>query len=100
MVDPQPTLVQRLVRHGLLPRERLPQIRINSDVLTRMKTEVARAKEPTHGELPRRIGRQVAGGFIGSVSKVEMVTAIALIYKELFLSISTFETPPKKQSTT
>ena len=25
----------------------------------------------------------------GSVSKVEMVTAIALIYKELFLSIST-----------
>src|SRR4029453_1986392 len=26
----------------------------------------------------------------GSVSKVEMVTAITLIYKELFLSISTF----------
>jgi hypothetical protein len=30
----------------------------------------------------------------GSVSKVEMVTAITLIYKELFLSISTFETLP------
>jgi hypothetical protein len=29
-VDPQPTLVERLVRHGLLPRERLPQIGINS----------------------------------------------------------------------
>jgi len=29
MVDPQPTPVEHLVRHGLLPRERLPQIRIN-----------------------------------------------------------------------
>jgi hypothetical protein len=31
-VDPQPTLVQRLVRHVLLSRECLPQIKINSDV--------------------------------------------------------------------
>jgi hypothetical protein len=31
MVDPQPTLVQFLVRHVLLPRELLPQIEINSD---------------------------------------------------------------------
>jgi hypothetical protein len=30
----------------------------------------------------------------GSVSKVEMVTPMDLIYKVLFLSISTFETPP------
>ena len=33
MVEPQPTLVQRLVRHVLLPRERLPHIRINSNVV-------------------------------------------------------------------
>ena len=32
MVDPQPTPVERLVRHVLLPRERLPQIRNNSSV--------------------------------------------------------------------
>ena len=31
----------------------------------------------------------------GSVSKVEMATPIALIYKVLFPSISTFETPPR-----
>ena len=30
MVDPQPTLVEFLVRHVLLPRELLPQIAINS----------------------------------------------------------------------
>ncbi len=30
----------------------------------------------------------------GSVSKVEMVTIMALIYKGLCPSISTFETPP------
>jgi hypothetical protein len=30
MLDPQPTLVERLVRHGLLPRALLPQIEINS----------------------------------------------------------------------
>jgi hypothetical protein len=32
MVDPQPTLVELLVRHVLLPRELLPQIEINSVV--------------------------------------------------------------------
>jgi hypothetical protein len=31
MVDPQPTLVELLVRHVLLPREFLPQIEINSN---------------------------------------------------------------------
>ncbi len=31
---------------------------------------------------------------MGSVSKVEMVTPMALIYKVLFPSITTFETPP------
>jgi Transposase IS66 family len=31
LVDPQPTLVALLVRHGLLARELLPQIEINSD---------------------------------------------------------------------
>ncbi len=36
--------------------------------------------KPKHGE--------------GSVSQVEMVTPVALIYKVLFPSISTFETPP------
>jgi hypothetical protein len=30
MLDPQPTLVERLVRHVLLPRALLPQIEINS----------------------------------------------------------------------
>jgi hypothetical protein len=30
MTDPQPTLVYLLVSHGLLPREFLPQIGINS----------------------------------------------------------------------
>ena len=30
MVDPQPTLVQFLIRHVLLPRALLPQIGINS----------------------------------------------------------------------
>jgi hypothetical protein len=32
MVDPQPTLVERLVRHVLLPRALLPQIEINSNI--------------------------------------------------------------------
>ena len=32
MVDPQPTLVELLVRHVLLPRALLPQIEINSTV--------------------------------------------------------------------
>ena len=34
----------------------------------------------------------------GSVSKVEMVTPMALISKILFPSLSTFETPPKKEN--
>jgi len=33
--------------------------------------------------------------FSGSVSKVEIATPMGLIYKVLFPSISTFETPPK-----
>jgi hypothetical protein len=33
---------------------------------------------------------------VGSVSKVEMATPIDLIYKVLFPSISTFETPPPR----
>jgi hypothetical protein len=33
----------------------------------------------------------------GSVSKVEMVAPMALIYKVLFPSISTFETPPNQE---
>jgi hypothetical protein len=32
MGDPQPTLVELLVRHVLLPREYLPQIEINSNI--------------------------------------------------------------------
>jgi hypothetical protein len=31
---------------------------------------------------------------VGSVSKVEITTSMVLIYKVLFPSISTFETPP------
>ena len=38
MVDPQPRLVERLVRHVLLPRELLPQIEINSSVY-RVRTQ-------------------------------------------------------------
>jgi len=36
----------------------------------------------------------VTVSFIGSISKVEMTTPMALICKALFPSISTFETPP------
>jgi hypothetical protein len=32
MVDPQPTLVELLVRHVLLPCALLPQIEINSNI--------------------------------------------------------------------
>jgi hypothetical protein len=35
MVDPQPTLVELLVRHVLLPREFLSQIEINSSFCRR-----------------------------------------------------------------
>jgi carbon-monoxide dehydrogenase large subunit len=34
MVGPQPPLVELMVRHGLLPREFLPQIEINSTLET------------------------------------------------------------------
>jgi hypothetical protein len=40
------------------------------------------------------ICQDLARVMIGSVSKVEMVTPIGLIYKVLILSISTFETLP------
>ncbi len=40
------------------------------------------------------LGIRVPAEMLGSVSKVEMVTPMALIYKVLFPSISTFETPP------
>src|SRR5688572_16959665 len=44
---------------------------------------------PARGQMaPRR------GVFDGSVSKVEMAAPMGLIYQELYLSISTFETPP------
>jgi hypothetical protein len=36
MIDPQPTLVELLVRHVLLPRALLPQIEINSNVIKTM----------------------------------------------------------------
>ena len=39
-------------------------IRKVDDVLAGMEAEVAGAKVPAHGELPRRIGRQAAGGGI------------------------------------
>jgi hypothetical protein len=35
--------------------------------------------------------------FLGSVSKAEMTTPMPLIYKALFSSISTFETPPDRE---
>jgi type III restriction enzyme len=37
MVDPQPTLVELLVRHALLLRELLPQIEINSNYLNALQ---------------------------------------------------------------
>ena len=49
MVEPQPTLVQRLVRHVLLPRERLPHIRINSNVVEQDHRGVKRITRPMVG---------------------------------------------------
>jgi hypothetical protein len=46
MVEPQPTLVERQVRHVLLPRERLPQIGINSSLIPCASTF---ATLPFHG---------------------------------------------------
>jgi hypothetical protein len=45
-------------------------------------------------DLPLGTEGTAAGANRDSVSKVEMVTPTALIYKILFPSISTFETPP------
>jgi hypothetical protein len=39
---------------------------------------------------------QQGDAIAGSVSKVEMATPMALIYKVLFPSMSTFETPPTR----
>jgi hypothetical protein len=66
MLDPEPTLVERLVGDLLFQGEILAVW------------------------LLRRGG--VSN--VGSVSKVEMATPMHLIYKALFLYISTFETPP------
>jgi hypothetical protein len=49
MVEPQPTLVQRLIRHVLLPRERLPHIRINSNVVEQDQRGVKRITRPMVG---------------------------------------------------
>ena len=44
--------------------------------------------------------RKRAQGTTGSVSKGEIMTVMILIYKELYQSISTFETPPLRTSDT
>jgi hypothetical protein len=53
MIDPQPTLVEILVRHVLLPRALLPQIEINSVEVYRQKflqyTGEANTSLPGHG---------------------------------------------------
>ena len=57
-------------------------------------------------ELPQQLARVSRGdtaaalAFVrtGSVSKVEMATPMGLIYKALFSSISTFETPPNGET--
>src|SRR6266702_3745115 len=46
-----------------------------------------------HGKRDASLAYTIGKGK-GSVSKVEMATPMALIYKVLFPSISTFETPP------
>jgi len=70
MVDPQPTLVELLVRHVLLPRELLPQIEINSNeeqtLFRCRKRTVLVHREPAGGprfpiEAPRRQMRLVRG---------------------------------------
>ena len=44
MADPQLTMVERLVRHVLLPRERLPQIEINSSDGRSIYSSLSRVK--------------------------------------------------------
>jgi len=51
MADPQLTMVELLVRHGLLPRERLPQIEINLNVYITKPVE-----EPRFLEAIRQLG--------------------------------------------
>jgi hypothetical protein len=59
-----------------------------------------RLHEARDPEVPRIIFREpLRIGQRGSVSKVEIAALIALIYKALFPSISTFETPPEKRDT-
>ena len=60
----------------------------------------ARAREPpfnTHLHTVRNAIRRRHGSK-GSVSDVDMVTPISSIYKMVFSSLSTFETPPAKAS--
>ena len=67
--------------------------------LSELRTYIVnnRSLIPNYGERYRN-GEPIATGFVestvGSVSKVEMTTPIALSCKVLFPSISTFETPP------
>jgi hypothetical protein len=53
MVDPQPRLVELLVRHVLLPREFLPQIEINSNDF-RMSGRAIGVPSLAHGSLTPR----------------------------------------------
>src|SRR5262249_49490631 len=59
MVDPQPPLVELLVRHVLLPREFLPQIEINSIERTKIRfseaTQLSRDGEPQQ-PVPPQVG--------------------------------------------
>jgi len=48
----------------------------------------------------QRSWASVCARIVGSVSKVDMATRMPLIYKIVFPSISTFETPPKKKPQT
>ena len=63
------------------------------------KRRIQALLQPVEDEEDELYGSEEVGdtgisAFEGSVSKVEMVTPMALIYKMLFPSISTFETPP------
>jgi hypothetical protein len=72
MADPQPTLVELLVRHVLLPRERLPQIGINSIILPGASSDeffrhiarLLRHGEPDMAALDR-LGEQFDTLFVG-----------------------------------
>jgi len=47
MLDPQPTLVEHLVRHVLLPRALLPQIEINSIAVAYHLVSSTRERPPS-----------------------------------------------------